>query len=214
MRRLVLALSTLVVGLVVSSCAVGVRQPASEVTKTSATLNGNVFSTTGGAGSWYFEYGTTEARTERTPTRSIDFEAGEIEPVSEPIDGLEPGTVYHFAACAEDFDNGGEAFCSPDKTFRTQPDIKITLTEDCSFYPPDHGVDPLVTGLVPNSEFFGALDRPSLGRISATLFADDNGSFDISTFTDPAAGTWRATVEFEGQIVTESLFVDCEGGTS
>ena len=214
MRRLVLTLSTLAVGVVVSSCAVGVRQPASEVTKTGATLNGTVLSTTGGAGSWYFEYGTTEARTERTPTQSIDFEAGEIEPVSEPIDGLEPGTVYHFAACAEDSDNGGEAFCSPDATFRTQPDIEITLTEDCSFYPPDHGVDPLITGLVPNEVFFGALDRPSLGRTAGSLFADANGVFDISTFTDPAAGTWTATVEFEGQIVTESLFVDCDGGAS
>ena len=53
MRRPMLALSTLVVGVVVSSCAVGVRQPASEITKTSATLNGDVLSTTGGPGSWY-----------------------------------------------------------------------------------------------------------------------------------------------------------------
>ena len=32
MRRLALALSAIVVGLVVSSCAVGVRQPATDIT--------------------------------------------------------------------------------------------------------------------------------------------------------------------------------------
>ena len=91
MKRFALALSAIVVGVVVSSCAVGVRQPATDITETSATLNGKVLSTTGGPGSWYIEYGPTAARTERTPTRTIDFVANESEPVSEPVDGLEPG---------------------------------------------------------------------------------------------------------------------------
>jgi hypothetical protein len=119
MKRFALALSAIVVGLVVSSCAVGVREPATEITTTSAVLNGKVLSSTGGPGSWYIEYGPTEARTEKTPTRAIDFVVGELEPVSEPIDGLEPGTIYHFAVCAEDSENPGEPFCSPDRTFRT-----------------------------------------------------------------------------------------------
>jgi hypothetical protein len=106
--------------LVASGCAVGVRQPASDVTKTTATLNGTVLSTTGGAGEWYFEYGITTARTQRTPARPIDFEPEEIVPVSEAIAGLSAGAVYHFATCAEDADNGGEAFCSPDRTFHTR----------------------------------------------------------------------------------------------
>jgi hypothetical protein len=39
--------------------------------------------------------------------------------VSEPVSGLEEVTTYHFAVCAEDGENPGDAFCSPDQTFRT-----------------------------------------------------------------------------------------------
>jgi len=112
-----LVISCAVVLLAGAGCAVGVRQPATDITDTIATLNGKVLSTTGGPGSWYFEYGPTPARTERTPVRSIDFEVNKSEPVSEPVSGLEPGTTYHFAVCAEDSENPGEPFCSPDQTF-------------------------------------------------------------------------------------------------
>jgi hypothetical protein len=114
-RRVLFALCLIAVA--GTGCAVGVREPATDITDTSATLNGKVLSTTGGPGSWYIEYGPTQARTEKTPTRTIDFEANKIEPVSEPVSGLEPGTTYHFAVCAEDSENLGDAFCSPDQTF-------------------------------------------------------------------------------------------------
>ena len=117
MKRFVLALSSIVVGAVVSSCAVGVRHLPTSVTTTSATLNGKVLSTTGGPGSWYIEYGTTPARTQRTPTRAINFTASALYPVSEPISGLTPEATYHYAVCAEDSENPGDAFCSPDQTF-------------------------------------------------------------------------------------------------
>jgi hypothetical protein len=141
MKCLVLALSGIVVGLVVSSCAVGVRQPATDITDTSATLNGKVLSTTGGPGSWYIEYGPTEARTEKTPTRTIDFAVNESEPVSEPVDGLEPRTTYHFAVCAEDSENPGDPFCSPDQTFETDFDPASTdaVTGTASFVDPNSG---------------------------------------------------------------------------
>jgi hypothetical protein len=122
MKRFALALSAIVAGVVVSSCAVGVRQPATEITMTSATLNGRVLSTTGGPGSWYIEYGLSSARTERTPTRTVDFVVNEIEAVSEPVIGLTPGTIYHYAVCAEDSENPGDPFCSPDQTFTTRHD--------------------------------------------------------------------------------------------
>jgi len=116
-RRFLLVLCLFAV--VGSGCAVGVRQPASNVTGNSATLNGKVLSTTGGAGSYFIEYGPTTARTERTPTRPIEFVVNESEPVAEPVDGLEPGTIYHYAVCAEDSENPGDPFCSPDQTFTT-----------------------------------------------------------------------------------------------
>ena len=46
-----------VLALLATSCAVGVRQPASLVTETTAVMNGNVLSTTGGPGSYEFRYG-------------------------------------------------------------------------------------------------------------------------------------------------------------
>ena len=99
----------------------GVRQPATDVTKTTAVLNGKVLSTTGGRGSYFIEYGPDTARELKTPTRPIDFVNGESTPVVEPVDGLEPETTYHFAVCAEDSENPGDAFCSPDQTFTTDP---------------------------------------------------------------------------------------------
>ncbi len=123
MKRFALALSAIVVGVVVSSCAVGVRQPATNIAATTATLNGKVLSTTGGPGSWYLEYGLTQARTERTPTRTIDFVVGQVEPVSEPVDGLKSATTYYVAVCAEDSENPGDPFCSPVQTFTTDPDL-------------------------------------------------------------------------------------------
>lgn len=122
MKRFALALSVIVVGVVVSSCAVGLRGTATDITDTSAVLDGAVLSTTGGPGSWYIEYGPTTARTERTPTRNIEFVVNESQPVSEPVDGLEPGTIYHYRVCAEDSENPGDPFCSPDQAFTTRHD--------------------------------------------------------------------------------------------
>ena len=48
--------------------------------------------------------------------------------MSEPVDGLEPGTTYHFAVCAEDSENPGDAFCSPDQTFTTDNDGEDFVT--------------------------------------------------------------------------------------
>ena len=135
MKRVALALSAVVAGVVVSSCAVGVRGPATDITDTSAVLDGAVLSTTGGPGSWYIEYGPTTARTERTPTRNIEFVVNESQPVSEPVDGLEPGTIYHYRVCAEDSENPGDPFCSPDQTFETDYDPATTdaVTGTASF---------------------------------------------------------------------------------
>jgi hypothetical protein len=118
----VLALLAVPAAILLSACAVGVRQPATDITKTSAVLNGKALSTTGGPGSYHIEYGPTSARTETTPTRTIDFVVNESHPVAEPVDGLDPGTTYHFAVCAEDSENPGDPFCSPDQTFTTDSD--------------------------------------------------------------------------------------------
>jgi hypothetical protein len=203
------ALSTIVVGVVVSSCAVGVRGPATDITKTSATLNGKVLSTTGGPGSWYIEYGPTTARTEKTPTRTIDFVANELKPVSEPVSGLELGTKYHFAVCAEDSENAGDAFCSRDQTFTTDFDPSLTLTRDCSRYPPSHGLHPSAAGLPPNTVVHGRLDFPDGTSVEGGVQTGSDGSADIGSFFNSVAGTWTVTVGWSGGTLVDSLFVDC-----
>jgi hypothetical protein len=119
MRRVSPVLCILAMALAVSSCAVGVRQPASEIGDTSATLNGKALSSTGGAGSWFIRYGAADPLDEQTPAREVEFGAGESRSVSESVDGLEPATTYRYAVCAEDGENPGDPFCSPTQLFRT-----------------------------------------------------------------------------------------------
>jgi hypothetical protein len=111
---------------VVSGCAVGVRQPASDITADGAVLHGNVLSTTGGAVKYFVEYSELPQRatptTRRTPMRTTNLAAGELHPVSEPVDGLRPGRAQYYTVCAEDGENPGDPFCSPFQSFRTAGD--------------------------------------------------------------------------------------------
>jgi hypothetical protein len=208
MNRLLLALLTIVVGLVVSSCAVGVREPATGITKTSATLNGKVLSTTGGPGSWYIEYGPVGAGTAlKTATRAIDFVTNESEPVSEPVDGLEPGTNYSFAVCAEDSENPGEPFCSPDQTFTTDYDPALSFEYDCGTGFP--GLEVQLSGMPPNTQFHGKLSAPNGVTNEGDFTTDASGGFDVNA-VNPIDGTWTATVEWSGGTVVGTYVVDCD----
>ena len=72
--------------------------PATNVTATSATLNGSV-NPTGTATSYYFEYGPTLAYGQRTPVRSAGSGSADV-PVNEDVAGLTPSTTYHFRIVA------------------------------------------------------------------------------------------------------------------
>ena len=124
MRRFLFALCLIAV--VGSGCAVGVRQPATTSGRDGATLHGNVLSTTGGAGKYFIEYSErpyrANATTKRTPAKDVEFVANELQPVSEPIEGLRPGRAQYYAVCAEDSENPGDPFCSPFQSFRTDGD--------------------------------------------------------------------------------------------
>jgi hypothetical protein len=99
-----------------TGCAVGIRGTATEITTNGAVLNGRVVSTTGGHASYYFEYGPGD-QLQQTPGHTLDLTKGFTEPVSGPVDGLEPGHPYRFRVCAEDSENPGDPFCSPFRTF-------------------------------------------------------------------------------------------------
>lgn len=73
-----------------------VTNPASGVTATSATLNGEV-DPSGSAPSYYFEYGLTSAYGAKTA--AVPFES--LMKVQALVIGLTPGTTYHFRVVAK-----------------------------------------------------------------------------------------------------------------
>jgi hypothetical protein len=103
----------------VSGCATGFGVPPSDRTTTSATLEGVVASTRTEQGQWWFRYGKTTAYGNETTQHPIAFTELTAHEVSEPINGLDPGTVYHYVGCAVDQQPGVNANCSRDRTFRT-----------------------------------------------------------------------------------------------
>jgi hypothetical protein len=79
--------------------------PATDVTNTTATLNGTV----DGATAAHFEYGTTSGYGLPTPAQTVSDG-----PVTATIGGLSPNTTYHFRL----FSDAGDG---EDLTFRTEP---------------------------------------------------------------------------------------------
>ena len=86
----------------------------------------------------------------------------------------------------------------------------LTLTRDCSGFPPLHGVSVRLSGFPPLTPFQGSLARPTgpvLGPVGFTT--DAAGSFAIGPFTSESAGTWTATIVWSGGTLVQSLFVNC-----
>jgi hypothetical protein len=207
MGRFAAPVALLGVALALSSCAVGVRREATDVTWTSALMRGYALSTTGGVGSYYFEYGKTVARTQKAPVHSVGFQAGELYPVTEQVNGLDPGTTYHYAVCAEDPENPGDAFCSPDQTFKTRYQPVVAAERDCS---EGNGVRVTVTGLPPNGGLQETLRSPD-GAITgpAAKQAGSDGTY-TATHNDDADGTWTVTVSSGQGGGTRYVYVDCD----
>jgi hypothetical protein len=80
---------------------------ATSVGETSATLNGALGA--GGSSTVYFQYGTTAAYGASTATQSIGASSSPSS-LAAAIEGLAPGTTYHFRLVAEN--SGGVAYGS------------------------------------------------------------------------------------------------------
>jgi hypothetical protein len=87
---------------------------ASGVTRSTATLNGTV-DPNGSSVRWYFEYGTTTAYGLSSGGEDTGAGDGDV-PVAAGLEGLSPGTTYHYRVIATNADGGAEG---ADRTFRT-----------------------------------------------------------------------------------------------
>jgi hypothetical protein len=134
-RRVVVALVSILVAVVVSGCAIGDPKSPSGVTEVSATLNGDIYSTVQGDTEYWIRYGETKAYGSETTHRTVAIDDDKAHPVSEPIGGLSPGTTYHWQLCANDHSPNRD-LCNKDHTFRTiAPADPTTPT-----YKTDHSV--------------------------------------------------------------------------
>ncbi len=169
---------------------------ASSSTRTSATLSGNI--TPGGLFTNYqFEYGTTTSYGSKAPTSPKLVGSG-ISPVevSEKIEGLQPGTTYHFRLVAT---NAKGTTAGGDQTFTT-PTWEIQSTPN-----PSGASD---------SRLYDVSCEPSASACTAV------GKSTTSGADSPVAQRWNGTSWSEqapakksGAAHTRLLSVDCPSET-
>ncbi|MBN1643880.1 MAG: hypothetical protein JW856_03590 [Dehalococcoidales bacterium] len=100
---------------------------ATNITKGSATLNGNLTSLgTAASVNVYFEYGVTTAYGNTTPVQPKTTTGA----FSANISGLSPGVTYHFRVIADGGASG--SFTSPDTTFTTGTNPPIVTASDAT----------------------------------------------------------------------------------
>jgi hypothetical protein len=119
-RRVLLAVIALAV-ILLSGCALGQADRATNVLDSSATLNGYVGGSRDTNIEYWFQYGPSTAYGSETQHRSLAISDRDPHPVSEPVGGLSPSTTYHFRLCATDPGDqlGGAPICVGDQSFAT-----------------------------------------------------------------------------------------------
>jgi FG-GAP repeat protein len=95
---------------------------ATGVGESGATLNGTLGG--GGSSSAYFQYGTTAAYGASTAIQSVGVSSSPS-PLAGTIEGLAPGTTYHFRLVAE---NSGGVVYGADQTFTTEARGGVSTT--------------------------------------------------------------------------------------
>jgi hypothetical protein len=123
MRKLLALAASLAVAVLTSGCATAFVKPPSDVTETSATVNGFVWTTDGGEVSYWVEYGTTTAYDRESTHRTAAVAEHTPHDVSVPLGGLTSSTTWHYRICAEDAQAGA---CSKDATLFTGDSVTGT----------------------------------------------------------------------------------------
>ena len=118
-RQILVATAIALVAVALSGCAFGETTPATEVTETSATLNGNVRSNLDDGTVWWFAWGETTSYGRETPHRTVVVSGDAAHPVAETLTGLRPSTTYHYRLCAFDPAHQRSGACGADRTVTT-----------------------------------------------------------------------------------------------
>jgi hypothetical protein len=108
-----------VAAIVLVACAVGDTGAARYVADESATFEGLLHNTQSGSTRYWFEYGPTTAYGTSTTDTSTHVLAGTPASVAVAVEGLQPGTTYHYRLCAVDDDADPQGICGADRTFTT-----------------------------------------------------------------------------------------------
>ena len=201
MRRAALLLLPLIASLSVATGVAlaapqAITEAATDVTATSATLNGRVV-TDGGARTYYFEYGTTTAYGQRTQGGTATGGGPNGKDVSETVSGLQPGTTYHFRLVVSDAPPGN------DQTFTTRPagpnDNVLTIAANPRTV--TFGRATTLTGRLTGPDFAG-----TEVRIEQTPFPFTAPFARIGTTTTDAAGnyTFAATPQVNTRYQAEA----------
>ncbi len=118
-----------------SGCAVGLPEAATNISATAATLNGRVAGTSDGTLTYWFRYGKTVGYGMETPHRSLTVSDRDFHSVSEGLTGLSPDTTYHSQLCVRDQEGDQpRVVCSKDHTFGTIGDtLRGSVFEHANF---------------------------------------------------------------------------------
>jgi hypothetical protein len=202
-RRLLVVPALVATVTLVTACASGKTAPATDVTDTSATLNGSVSSGKDGTISYWFEYGKTIAYGNETGRSTLAITDRNGHPVTAPLGGLESETTYHFRVCARF--GGLKPGCGSDESFTTttpppptelsittQPELYPTFTPGVSDYVTRCGSEPVAVHVAaPAGTSVSVNGQPGqTGRFSQTVALSPGQRFDLSTTVDSATSTF------------------------
>jgi hypothetical protein len=91
----------------------------------------------------------------------------------------------------------------------------LTLTRDCSAYPPFHEFAFSLSGLPPNTPFFPTLSYDGTTIGPATGFSTDAaGNYMLAGLGSSKPATFTLTIDWAGGTLVQSLYVNCALPTS
>ena len=106
--------------LVGSGCAAGMTGEATDIGSQTATLHGQVGTSSGGDVSYWFEWVVSRCCQGSTPTRTVKLEKNQLRAVEEAFVGI-TNAPHYYRLCAKDAENADSPVCGDVKSFTTTP---------------------------------------------------------------------------------------------